>query len=88
MSSKGLKAFDNQYCFDHIPSSLRYPQSNGIIEQMVQTVKQCPKKCMAAGYYHYLAMLIYRETPLSSSLQAPAELLNGMRYRTLLQKEA
>ena len=38
-SSKIFKAFANQYCSDHITSSPRYPQSNGMIVQMVQTVK-------------------------------------------------
>ena len=51
---------------------------------MVQTLKQCLKKCMAAGHDSYLVMLIYRATLLSSSLPEPAELLNGRRYRTVL----
>ena len=38
-TSKELKTFANQYCFDHIPSSLRYTQSSGLIECMVQTVR-------------------------------------------------
>ena len=37
-SSKEIKAFTKQYCFDHITSSLRYPQSNSIIEWIVQIV--------------------------------------------------
>ena len=28
-SSKELKAFSNQYCFNHITSSPKYPQRNG-----------------------------------------------------------
>ena len=51
---------------------------------MVQTVKQYLKKCMAAGHYSYLAMLIYGATQLSSSLPKPAKLLNGRIYRELL----
>ena len=61
-----------------------YPQNNGKIEWMVQTVKQHLKKCMAARNEPYLAMLIYRASPFSCSLPAPSELLNGRRYRTLL----
>ena len=49
-SSKEFAAFANQYCFDHVTSSPRYPQSNGFIERMVQTVKQSMKKCAAAGH--------------------------------------
>ena len=62
----------------------KYPQSNGTIEWKVQTLKQCLKKCMAAGHDHYLTMLIHRATPSSSSLPASAELLNGRKYSALL----
>lgn len=82
-ASKEFEAFANQYCFDHISSSPRYPQSNRMIERMVQTVKQCMKKCAEARHDPYLAMLIYRATPLSNSIPSPAELLNGRKYRAL-----
>ena len=32
VSTKEFKAFANQYCFDHLTSSLRYQQSTGIVE--------------------------------------------------------
>lgn len=83
-ASKEFEAFASQYCFDHVTSSPRYPQSNGMIERMVQTVKQCMKKCAEARHDPYLAMLIYRATPLSNSIPSPAELLNGRKYRALL----
>ena len=76
-SSKEFAAFANQYRFDHITSSPRYPQSNGFIERMVQTGKQSMRKCAAAGHDPHLAMLIYRATPLTTSIPSPAELLNG-----------
>ena len=63
-SSKEFAAFANQYRFDHITSSPRYPQSNAFIERMVQTVKQSMRKCAAAGHDPHLAMLVYRATPL------------------------
>ena len=83
-SSKEVAAFANQYCFDHITSSPRYPQSNGFIERMVQTVKQSMRKCAAAKHDPNLAILIYRATPLTTSIPSPAELLNGRKYRALL----
>ena len=83
-SSKEFVAFANQYRFDHITSSPRYPQSNGFIERMVQTVKQYMRKCAAAGHDRHLAMLVYRATPLTTSISSPAELLNGRKYRALL----
>ena len=83
-SSKEFAAFANQYRFDHITSSPRYPQSNSFIERMVQTVKQPMRKCAAAGHDPNLAMSIYWATPLTTSIPSPAELLNGRKYRALL----
>ena len=83
-SSKEFAAFANQYCLDHITSSPCYPQSNGFIERMVQTVKQSMKECAAGGHDPNLAMLVYRATPLTTSIPSPGELLNGQKYRALL----
>ena len=83
-SSKKVAAFTSEYRFDYITSSPRYPQSNGFIERMVQTVKQSMKKYGAAAHDPNLAMLIYRATPLTASIPSPAELLNGRKYRALL----
>ena len=82
--SKEFASFSKQWCFTHITSSPRYPQSNGLVERMIQTTKQCLKKCAAASQDPYLAMLIYRATPLTNSIPAPAELLNGRKFRALL----
>ena len=76
-SLKEFAAFANQYRFDHIMSSPCYPQSNGFIKHMVQTVKQCMRKCAATEHDPSLAMLIYRATPLTTSIPSPAELLSG-----------
>ena len=83
-SSKEFAAFANQYHFYHITSSPRYPQSNGFIERMVQTVKQSTRKCAAAKHDPNLAMLIYRATPLTTSKPSPADLLNGRTLKALL----
>ena len=83
-ASKEFEAFASQYCFNQIMSSPCYPQRNGMIEQMVQTVKQCMKKGAEARHGPYLTMLICRATctPLSiNSIASPAELLNGRKYR-------
>ena len=82
-SSKEFAAFAKQYRFDHITSSPRYPQSNGFMKRMVQTVKQSMRKCAAAGYDPNLTMLVYRATTLTNSIPSPAELLNGRKYRAL-----
>ena len=83
-SLKEFAAFANQYPFDHIMSSPCYPQSNGFIKHMVQTVKQCMKRCAATEHHPSLAMLIYRATHLTTSIPSPAELLSGRKYRALL----
>ena len=75
-SSKEFASFANQYP--------RYPRSNGFIERMVQTVKQCMRKCAAAGHDPSLATLIYRATPFTTIIPSPAELLNGRKCRALL----
>ena len=40
------------------------------------------RKCAAAGDDQ--AMLIYRATPFTASVDSPPELLNGQKYRALL----
>ena len=82
-SSKEFAAFAKQYRFDHITSSPRYPQSNGFMKRMVQTVKQSMRECAAAGHDPNLTMLVYRATTLTTSIPSPAELLNGRKYRAL-----
>ena len=83
-ASKEFQDFSEKYGFIQKTSSPRYPKSNGLVERMVQTVKQTMKKCNAVKEDPYMAMLIYRTTPLTNSIPAPAELLNGRKYRALL----
>ena len=62
----------------HVTSSPHYPQSNGQVERMVQTIKgllmksddPCP------------ALLAYRLTPFPWCELSPAELLMGRRLRS------
>ena len=91
-TSKEFKDFACKYNFTCAHSSPRYSQSNGLIEKMVGTVTQCMTRSMEAGDDPYLAMLVYRSTPLTNKIPSPAELLNGRKYRALLptrpQKQA
>ena len=74
-------------------SSPHQPQSNGLAERFVQTVKATLIKTMAAQEDQYLALLIYQTTPINHNLPSPAELLNSSKYyallpnRTLAQRE-
>ena len=69
-SSLEYKQFAAKYGFTHTTSSPRYPQSNGEAERAVKTVKSFLKKSDDS----YLALLIYRSTPLHNGF-SPSELL-------------
>lgn len=57
--SHEFASFAQNYGFSHIPSSPGYPQSNGVVEWAVKTVKDLFRK----NNDHFLAMLAYHDTP-------------------------
>jgi len=75
--------FAEKWDFIHNTSSLRYPQSNGLAEKTVQTVKRIFDKSEADGQDPYLGILAYRSTPLDIG-QSPSQLLMGRTLRTTL----
>ena len=75
--SHEFTAFSNDWQFEHITSSPRYPQSNGEVERAVQTIKMILKKCSD----EHLALLNYRDTPLHNGY-SPAQLSMGRKLRT------
>ena len=83
-SSAAFREFSHTYGFTHVTSSPLYPQSNGLSERTVQTVKNVLQKCKESGQDPHLAMLCVRSTPLSHDLPSPAKLLNGRMYQTNL----
>ena len=83
-TSTEFKDFTKQWQIDHRVSSPRYPQSNGMAERFVQTMKSSLTKTMEGGEDIDLALLTYKTTPLSHNLPSPAELLNSRKYKTLL----
>ena len=83
-TSVEFKDFIMQWQIDHRVSSPRYPQSNGMAERFVQTMKSSLIKTMEGGEDIDLALLTYKTTPLSHNLPSPAELLNSRKYKTLL----
>ena len=70
--------FNREYNFTHITSSPRYPQSNGLVERMVRTVKSL--LCKSSDLYS--ALLAYRSTPLPWCGYSPAELLMGRKIQS------
>ena len=83
-TSHQFKDFTKQWLIEHRVSSLRNPQSNGMTESCVQTMKASLIKTMQEGEDVDLVLLTYKTTPLSHRLPSPAELLNSRKYKTLL----
>ena len=79
-ASQEFKDFAFAYNFEHKTSSPQYPQSNGQVERMVQTIKNLLKKSSDP----YMALLSYRATPFLWCNLSPAELLMGRKVRTTL----
>jgi hypothetical protein len=71
----------SKWGFQHKTLSPVYPQSNGLAERTVQTVKNLLQKVKASGEDRYLSLLSYRNTPVSDA-GSPAQLLMNRRLRT------
>lgn len=72
--SSQFRKFAKECDFEHNTSSPRYPQSNGLAESSVKTVKKMMKKCINTGKDIKKGLLAIRNTPLSCG-SSPAELL-------------
>ena len=83
-TSAEFKDFMKQWQIKHRVSSPRNPQSYGMAERCVQTMKASLIKTIQGGEDVDLALLTYKTTPLNHRLPLPAELLNSRKYKTLL----
>ena len=63
---------------------MRNPQSNGMVECIVQTMKASLIKTIEEGEDVDLALLTYKTMPLNHRLPSPAKLLISRKYKTLL----
>ena len=77
-ASREFAEFANSYGFEHRTSSPRYPQSNGMVERGVKTVKKLLKQSPDP----HLAVLSFRATPIPWCGLSPSELLMGRKIRT------
>ena len=73
-----------EYRANYITSSPHYPQSNGLAEKFVQTVKYLFYKAREEGADLYKALMIYCNTPLTSNLQSPMQILQNRVARSQL----
>ena len=83
-TSAEFKDFTKHWQIEHRVSSPRNPQSNGMAEHCVQTMKASLIKTMEEGEDVDLALLTCKTTPLDHRLPSPAELLKSRKYKTLL----
>jgi hypothetical protein len=81
-SSDEYRQFSQDYDFQHTTISPRYPQSGGLHEKTVQTVKRILEKCAATQQDPYLALLDYRNTRIDGV--SPAQALMSRRLRSTL----
>ena len=72
------------YDIEHVTSSPHYPQSNGKVENAINTAKNLLKKSKAAETDLYLALLEWRNTPSEGQKSSPAQRMFGRHTRTLI----
>ncbi|XP_061167817.1 uncharacterized protein LOC133176762 [Saccostrea echinata] len=75
--------FAQEYDFNHVTSSPKYPQSNGLAEKTVQIAKRILDKSKADWKDYNLGLLEYRTTPLNFGY-SPAQLLMCRKLRSIL----
>lgn len=76
-----FQMFTMEWGFKHVVSSPHYPQSNGLAEITVKSIKTMFKKCSENNECVYLALLNYRNIP-KGNLNSPAANLMGWNLRT------
>lgn len=83
-TSKKFKRFTQMWKFEHKTSSPIFAQSNGMVERHVGIFKLMLDKCVLDSKDPYLAVLEYRNTPISNTIPSPAEIMLGRKVRGLL----
>lgn len=78
------KNFAKEWNFTILPSSPRYPVSNGLAERNVQTIKNLLRKSLESGSDIHNALMEFRNTPVSGISYSPAQILMSRRLRTKL----
>ena len=81
-TAEEFQSFAKTYGFIHTTISPRYPQSGGLHEKTVQTVKNMLLTCNKTKQDPYLALLQYRNTPINGV--SPAQALMNRQLNTTL----
>ena len=71
-----------EYSVNHITSSPHYPQSYGVAERYVQIVMNLFYKAKEEGKDIFKYLVVYHNTPLSSSLWSPMQILSSRSARS------
>ena len=79
-----FRNFAKEYDFRHITSSPRNPQSNGMAERAVQTIKNLFRKAQDDHKDPYIALMELRNSESPDPKLSPAQLLLGWTTRTLV----
>ena len=87
-SSKRFCQFARDWRFKVSTSSPRYPQSNGMSERAIQTIKNLHRKACEDGNDPYIALLEYRNTAVSGLKESPAQLLMSRMLKSKLPTSA
>lgn len=82
-----FRKFCNDWEVNLVTSSPRYPQSNGLAERYVQTMKRLLKKAKYCNNDSFLSLLEFRNTPISGMSASPAELLMSRKLRTRVPQQ-
>ena len=75
-NSKEFKAFAKLWDFQIVTSSPTYPQSNDLVERNVQSIKHLYKKAHDEGKDEELALLEFRNIPITGLDASPAQLMS------------
>ena len=86
-SAESFELFAKQYDFSHVTSSPGHASGNGLAEITVKTIKSLFTKSKQAAKDPYLALLEYRNAPLSCG-KSPAQLLMNRQLRSTLPLSA
>ncbi|XP_052783396.1 uncharacterized protein K02A2.6-like isoform X1 [Mya arenaria] len=81
--SQEFDKFAREWDFEHVTSSPLHSQGNGVAERCIQTIKKIFTKSLQDNKDPYLAVLEYRNAPLSCG-KSPVQLLMSRETRSIL----